>query len=170
MAGAAGCESGPVSAKGGEQSLPSLTGRVVDQADLIEPAGEATLTAKLAALEAETSDQVVVVTLPNLKGEPIDVTGLRLGNGWGIGRKDRDNGVLLLVAPNERKVRIEVGKGLEGLLTDARAAKIIQVMTPQLKANRLEAGIALGVDEIDKRLRSDHRRPQRIEHPQKVAA
>jgi len=170
LVGAAGCGSGPVSAKGGDQPLPALTGRVVDRANLIDPAAESALTAKLAALETDTTDQVVVVTLPGLKGEPIEATGRRLGNGWGIGRNDADNGVLLLVAPRERAVRIEVGEGLEGLLTDERAAEIIQLILPQFKANKPEAGISLGVDEISKRLRSDRRRPQRLKQPQKVAA
>ena len=143
---------------------------MVDQANLIDPPAEAALTAKLAALEAETGDQLVVVTLPDLKGETIEATGLRLGNSWGIGGRGVDNGVLLVVAPQERKVRIEVGKGLGGLLTDQRAAEVIQFMLPQFKANKIEAGIALGVDEISKRLHSDHPRPQRLEQPQKVAA
>jgi len=170
LASATGCGSGPVSARGGEQSLPALTGRVVDQADLIGPAGEATLVSKLAALESDTSDQLVIVTLPDLKGETVEETGLRLGKGWGIGRQDLDNGVLLVVAPKERKVRIEVGEGLEGLLTDARAADIIQRMLPQFKAGRYEDGIALGVNAITERLRSDRRRPQRLEQNEKVAA
>ena len=128
------------------------------------------MTAKLAALEADTSDQLVVVTLPSLQGESIEATGLRLGNGWGIGSKDADNGVLLLVAPNERKVRIEVGEGLEGLLTDARAAEITRTMVPQFKAGHFGGAITVGVDEISKRLRSDQRRPQRLDQPQKIAA
>ena len=170
LVSAAGCGFGPVSAKGDEQSLPKLTGRVIDQANLIDPATETALTAKLAALEADTSDQLVVVTLPNLKGEAIEATGLRLGNSWGIGRDGVDNGVLLLVVPSERKFRIEVGEGLEGLLTDERAAEIIRLMLPQFKANKLDAGIVLGVDEISNRLRSDQRRPQRLKQPNKIAA
>jgi len=170
LASAAGCDSGPVPAKASEQSLPALTGRVVDQADLIDPAREAALVTKLAALESDTSDQLVVVTLPELKGETIEATALWLGNGWSIGREDVDNGVLLVVAPKDRKVRIEVGKGLEGLLTDARAAQIIQRITPHFEAERFEDGIALGVDAISERLRSDRRRPQRLEHKEKIAA
>ena len=170
LASATGCGSGSISANGGEQSLPALTGRVVDQANLIEPTREAALVTTLAALESETSDQLVVVTLPDLKGQTIEAAGLRLGKGWGIGRKDWDNGVLLIVAPSERKVRIEVGEGLEGLLTDARAATIIQQMLPQFKAGRYEDAIALGVDAISERLKGDHRRPQRLEHKEKIAA
>jgi uncharacterized protein len=87
----------------------ALTGRVVDQAGIILPADEQRLTQQLARLERETTDQVVIVTLPSLNGEAIEKVGLALGNGWGIGQADTDNGVLLLVAPHDRKVRIEVG-------------------------------------------------------------
>jgi uncharacterized protein len=168
LASATGCGSSPVAAQ--EQAVPALSGRVVDQANLISPAGEAALTAKLAALEADTSDQMVVVTLPDLEGETIEQTGLRLGNSWKLGSADLDNGVLLLVAPKERKVRIEVGLGLEALLTDTRAAEIIQKMLPQFKAQKFEQGIVLAVDEISTRLRSDRRRPQRVDQNEKAAA
>jgi uncharacterized protein len=151
------------------QPLPASTGHVVDQANLIGPAGEAALVAKLASLQSETGDQVVVVTIPDLKGETIEAAGLRLGNDRIIGRDDLDNGVMLLVAPKERKVRIEVGEGLEGLLTQTRAAQIIQLMLPQFKVQKYEDGIVLGIDEISKRLLSDRRRPQRLEQSEKAA-
>ena len=170
LASVTGCGSGPVTANGGEQSLPALTGRVVDNANLLAPAREATLTTKLAELESSTSDQLIVVTLPDLEGRTIEATGLRLGKGWGIGRENLDNGVLLVVAPQERKVRIEVDYGLEGLLTDARAADIVRRMVPEFKAGRYEDGIVTGVDAIRERLESDRRRPQRLEHKIKAAA
>ena len=137
-----------------------LTARVVDEANLIDPAAEQRLIGKLAGLEASTSDQLVVVTLKTLNNQPIEKAALELGNRWGIGREDVDNGVLLVVAPNERKVRIEVGLGLEGLLTDEKAAAIIQQMTPEFRAGRMQDGINVGVDQIEALLESDHRRPQ----------
>lgn len=137
-----------------------LTGRLVDSADVLDLAAEQLLTQRLAALEAQTSDQIVVVTVPTLGGRTIEQYSLDLADRWGVGNADLDNGVLLVVAPNERKVRIEVGLGLEGLLTDAEAAKIIQMMLPAFREAKLEDGIAIGVDAVDHLLRSDTRRPQ----------
>jgi uncharacterized protein len=148
--------------------VPKLTGRVVDEAKLISPAGQAKLSEELQQLEAATSDQVVVATLPSLGGRPIEQTGLALGRCWGIGRKGVDNGVVLLVAPAERRMRIEVGYGLEGLLTNRRAADIIEAhMVPRFRTQQLEGGIEAGVARIDALLRSDTRRPQRLPPPAK---
>src|SRR5581483_5381968 len=102
-----------VAAEAAEPTFPALTGRVVDDADLLSPADEQELTDELKALEDKSSDQVVVVTLPSLQGYAIEDYGYRLGRHWGIGTAKLNNGVLLIVAPNERKVRIEVGYGLE---------------------------------------------------------
>jgi len=107
-----------------EMAFPRLGARVVDEANLLDAAARADLEAKLAALEAKTSDQFVVVTVRSLGGRAIEDYGYRLGRSWGIGQKDKNNGVLLIVAPNERKVRIEVGYGLEGALPDAIASVI----------------------------------------------
>jgi len=129
--------------------LPRLTGRVVDNANLIAPSAAAQLTRRLSALETRTTDQFVVVTLPSLGGETIEQYGLRLGRGWGIGQRGKNNGVLLIVAPTERKVRIEVGYGLENRLTDPIAAGIIQArILPEFRAGRMEEGIVEGVDGI----------------------
>jgi uncharacterized protein len=95
-----------------EPTFPTLSGRVVDDANLLSPEDEQTLTEELKQLEDKSSDQLVVVTLPSLQGYPIEDFGYRLGRHWGIGTAKLDNGVLLIVAPNERKVRIEVGYGL----------------------------------------------------------
>jgi uncharacterized protein len=123
---------------------------------------EERLTAQLAELERRTTDQLVVVTTPDLRGESIDSFGLRLGNGWGIGRKDVDNGVLLIVAPNERQVRIEVGCGLEGLLTDERAQSIIaETLLPRLSQGAYEGAAETGVAEIAALLASEPKRPRR---------
>src|SRR5882762_1734265 len=94
------------------QSFPPLTGRVVDAADLLQPAQEAELTQKLAALEAATHRQLVVATIPSLEGHEIEDYGVGLGRAWHIGQQGANNGVILLVAPAEHKVRIEVGYGM----------------------------------------------------------
>ena len=130
------------------EPLPALTGRVVDNAGLLPPDREAALTERLRAHEARTGNQLVVVTLPSLAGESIEAVALRLGNGWGIGRKDIDDGVLLIVAPNEKRVRIEVGRGLTGRIPDERAAAMIDQMLPAFKQNRFADGIDTGVDAI----------------------
>lgn len=147
--------------KGPVKGLPALTGRVVDGADVLNAQAEAALSARLAALEKTTTDQVVVVTVPSLEGESIEALGLRLGQGWGIGRKELDNGVLLIVAPTERRARIEVGYGLEGLLTDEKAQRIMdEQLVPRFAKGRFEQGLEAGVSAIDAMLRSDPRRPQ----------
>ncbi|HEY7665692.1 MAG TPA: TPM domain-containing protein [Xanthobacteraceae bacterium] len=129
--------------------LPALSGRVVDEAGILDPAARAALTDKLAALEAKTSDQLVVVTLRSLQGTSIEDFGVELGRGWRIGQKDKNNGALLIVAPSERKVRIEVGYGLEGELTDAVSRLIIEnAILPRFRAGDYAGGISRGVDDI----------------------
>jgi len=131
-----------VPAPAAEIKFPPLTGRVVDGAGLLSRAASDRLTAMLAAHEKKTSNQLVVVTLASLQGRPIEDFGNRLLRHWGIGQKGKNNGVLLIVAPAERKVRIEVGYGLEGTLPDATAKSIIErVFVPHFKAQRFEAGI-----------------------------
>jgi uncharacterized protein len=126
-------------------ALPALTGRVVDNADLLAAADEATLAARSEALESATGHQFVVVTLRSLEGRPIEEVGIALGNGWGIGRKEADDGVLLIVAPNERKVRIEVGCGLETTLTDAEAKAILDAeVLPRFGKGQMVEGIDAG--------------------------
>jgi len=129
--------------------FPQLTGRVVDGANLLDAADEAGMTAELEALEAKSTDQLVVVTLPSLQGLEIEEFGYRLGRHWGIGQKNKDNGVLLIVAPKERKVRIEVGRGLEPLLTDALTKLIIENgILPRFRSGDFPAGIKAGVSDI----------------------
>lgn len=137
-------------------SFPPLSGRVIDHGDLISDAKEQALADRLAALERDTTDQVVVVTVADLQGYEIDDYGYQLGRAWGIGQAGKNNGVLLIIAPNERKVRIEVGYGLEGVLTDALSALIIQNdILPSFKEGFYERGIEQGVDAIDRQLRLD---------------
>lgn len=136
------------------QTFPKLTGRVVDSANLLDPAQEAALTAKLEALETQSSRQLVVVTLPDLQGYEIEEYGYQLGRNWGIGQaeqgeREKNNGALLIVAPNERKVRIEVGYGLEGILTDALSSIVIQQdILPRFRNKDFAGGIAAGADAI----------------------
>src|SRR5262249_16794747 len=109
----------------------------------------ADLTDKLAALEAKSTDQLVVVTLKSLQGTAIEDFGYQLGRRWQIGQKDKNNGVLLIVAPNEKQVRIEVGYGLEGTPTDAISRLIIENgILPRFRANDIPGGITRGVDDI----------------------
>lgn len=131
------------------QTFPALSGRVVDAAGVIPDDQEPPLIAKLKELEDTTDRQMVVATVPSLEGYPIEDFGYRLGRHWGLGQKETDNGAILLVAPNERKVRIEVGYGLEPILTDALSSVIIQTqIIPQFKAGNLPAGIMAGTDAV----------------------
>ena len=141
----------PVSA----QTFPPLTGRVVDAANILPPADESALTSKLEAIERASTRQLVVATIPDLQGRDIADYGYRLLRTWGMGQKGADNGAILLVAPNERRVRIEVGYGLEPILTDAVSSLIIQNrITPAFKAGDYPRGIAAGVDAIAEQLRA----------------
>ena len=129
------------------QTFPQLTGRVVDAAGLLKPEERAALEAKLKAHEDKTTDQVVVATLRSLEGYTIEDYANRLFRHWQLGQKGKDNGALLLVAPQERKVRIEVGYGLEGALTDALSKVIITTaIAPQFQKGNFAGGIDAGVD------------------------
>lgn len=139
-----------------EPAFPALTGRVVDNANLLSPADEQTLTEELKQLEEKSSDQLVVVTLPSLQGYTIEDFGYQLGRHWGIGTKELNNGVLLIVAPNERKVRIEVGYGLEPILTDALSRVIIDnAILPHFRSGDFPGGIKTGVEDISLALTGD---------------
>jgi len=137
-------------------TFPPLSGRVVDNANLLSPATEQTLTNELAALEQKSGRQLVVVTLPSLQGLEIEDYGYQLGRAWGIGSKALNDGALLIVAPNERAVRIEVGYGLEGVLTDALSSAIIQgKILPRFRAGDMEGGVKAGADAIVEQLGLD---------------
>jgi uncharacterized protein len=132
-----------------EPPIPTLTGRVVDQAGILDQPTIDAITSQLAGYESATGKQLVVVTLPDLKGYPIEDWGLALGRGWGIGQKGKNDGVLLIVAPNDRDVRIEVGYGLEGDLPDATANTIIQSeIIPHFKRGDMQGGVRAGVTAI----------------------
>jgi uncharacterized protein len=129
--------------------VPPLTGRVVDLAQVLPANVAASLTRDLEAHEAQTSNQVAVLTLPSLEGEPLETFSHRVATTWKLGQKGTENGVLLLLALRERKVRIEVGYGLEGALTDLRSAHIIrQEIVPRFRSGDLPGGIAAGVKAI----------------------
>lgn len=151
---AAACDRAPAFAAAGP-AFPALTGRVVDQADLLAPADEAALSRASEEVERETGHQFVVVTLQSLQGYSIEDYGVRLGRHWGIGRKGANDGVLLIVAPKEGKVRIEVGYGLENRVTDPFAGKVIaERILPGFESGRPADGIEAGSDAILARLRS----------------
>ena len=131
------------------QTFPPLTGRVVDNANLLDPAQEAALSAKLASVEQRSGRQFVVVTLPSLQGRTIEDYGYRLGREWKIGDEQKDDGTLLIVAPAERKVRIETGYGARVFLTDAVSSVIIRnSILPRFKAGDYAGGISAGADQI----------------------
>ena len=135
------------------QTFPQLTGRVVDDAHILTPAVIADVTSKSEALEASKGVQLVVATVPDLQGYPIEDYGYRLGRVWGIGQKGKDNGVILLVAPKEHKVRVEVGYGATPYLTDAMSGLIIrEQITPKFKQGDFGGGIEAGVDALVKQL------------------
>jgi uncharacterized protein len=130
-------------------SYPALSGRVVDQANIIPTATRDAIEPKLADLETKSGIQLVVATVKSLEGEDIEPYANELFRTWKLGEKAKNNGVLLLVAPNERRVRIEVGYGLESTLTDALSKVIItNAMAPRFKAGDFGDGIARGVDDI----------------------
>ena len=139
-----------------EPNFPELTGRVVDQAGLLTAADKAQLETELEAFEAKSTDQIVVVTVPSLQGYPIDEFGPMLGRKWGIGQKGKDNGVLVIVAPTERKVRIEVGRRLEPLLPDGRAGTIVrETILPSFRRGDFSGGIKAGVAQVKAVLEGD---------------
>lgn len=143
--------------------FPKLTGRVVDGANVIPDDEEARLTQKLAALEQQSRRQLVVVTLPSLQGYEIADYGYQLGRAWGIGSKEDNDGALLIVAPNERKLRIEAGYGLEPVLTDGMSFLIINnAIVPRFKAGDLAGGIEAGTDAIIKQLTLPPEEAQKI--------
>ena len=137
------------------QNFPALTGRVVDQADLLSPEQEADLTRRLEAVERASSRQLVVATVPDLQGYPIEDYGYQLGRRWGIGQGQANNGIILLVAPNDRRVRIEVGYGLEPIMTDALSGLIVnEQILPRFREGDFAGGIMAGANAIIEQLQA----------------
>lgn len=126
--------------------VPPLKGRVNDYAGMLANATEQHLTHTLQNLEASDGTQIVVLTIPSLEGDNLEDFSIRVGEQWQIGQANVDNGAILLIARAERKLRIEVGYGLEGRLTDLMAGRIIRdVIVPQFKAGRIDQGVLDGV-------------------------
>ncbi len=137
-------------------TFPQLTGQVVDDAKILSPDDHAAILSELQALEAKSSDQLVVVTVPSLQGYEIEDYGYQLGRHWGIGQQGKNNGVLLIIAPNERKVRIEVGRGLEPIVTDLMSKIIIEnAILPEFRKGNFGAGIRAGVRDLKDTLLGD---------------
>ena len=129
--------------------VPPLTGRINDTAGMLSAGTRQQLESELAAFEKAESTQVVLLTVPSLDGEPIEQFGIKAAEAWRIGQKGNDNGAILILSKQERKVRIEVGRGLEGRLTDLVSGRIIRIeMTPRLKAGDNDGGIAAGLRAI----------------------
>ena len=136
--------------------FPELTGRVVDQAGIVSPVIKSDVEAKSKTLEEKSSIQLVVATVKTLEGSDVETYANQLFRVWKLGEAQKNNGVLLLVAPYERKVRIEVGYGLEGTLTDALASVIISsAIVPRFKSDDFSGGIERGVDGIISVLSTD---------------
>jgi uncharacterized protein len=131
------------------QAALKLTGRVVDAANILDPEIEKRLTEKLALAQQQYGPQMVIVTTPTLNGKTIESYSLDLANAWGIGDKKRNDGLMLLVAPTERRVRIEVGRGIEGSFSDAFAGEILREnIIPYFQGGNLAGGIEAGVDRM----------------------
>ena len=144
-----GLLAGPVVA----QTFPAFTGLVTDAAHVLPADRKAALEQKLQALQQQTKHQLVVATIPDLQGYDIADYGYRLGRAWGVGLKGADNGAILIVAPKDRKVRVEVGYGLEGVLTDAFSSVVIQQsILPRFKAGDIPGGIEAGADALARQL------------------
>jgi uncharacterized protein len=136
--------------------VPYLTGRVVDNAEILSAEAERRIAARLKSHEDRTTDQIAVLTVQSLDGESVEEFAVKVFESWKLGQKGKDNGVLVVVAPRERRMRIEVGYGLEGPLTDAHASRIIRdAMTPRFKAGDFDGGVEAGVAAIIARLTGD---------------
>jgi uncharacterized protein len=143
------CLVAAIAAASAQPRFPALIGRIVDEAGLLSAADRQELTQTLEAIEQQSTDQVVIYAAKSLQGYPIEDFGYQLGRHWQIGQAGKNNGVLLIVAPAERKVRIEVGRGLEPQLTDALTAIIIQnAILPAFRRGDFPAGIKAGIRDI----------------------
>jgi uncharacterized protein len=138
------------------REVPYLGGRVNDTADLIPADTEQRIEQKLAALEQATGAQMAVLTIASLEGEVLEEYSLRVAETWQLGRAEQDDGVLMLIARDDRKMRLEVGYGLEGDLTDAQAGRILNnILRPAFRAGDFGGGIEAGVDAVIGTLQGD---------------
>jgi uncharacterized protein len=132
-----------------DPTLPTQTGRITDEAGLLKPEDRSAIDAELADLEQKSTDQVAVVTLKSLQGYTIQDFGIALGRKWGIGQRGKDNGIVLIIAPNEHKIRIEVGRRLEPIMTDLMSKLIIEnAIAPAFRKGDFAGGIRAGMRDI----------------------
>ena len=147
-----------IPSSGSPVEIPRLQGYVNDYGNMISPAVQADLTAKLKSFEASDSTQIVILTIPSLKGEPIEDYSIKVAEAWKVGQAGKDNGIIVTVSKEDRKMRIEVGRGLEGKLTDLTAGRIIdQVMRPRFKEGDYDAGFAATVSALIDATRGEFR-------------
>ncbi len=140
--------------------VPALQGRVVDTAGMLSPTAIQLLESTLATFEAEESTQIVVLTINSLEGESLEEFSLKVAGTWQIGQKGSDNGALLLISKNDRKLRIEVGYGLEGSLTDLIAGRIIRdIITPQFRNGNFDQGVINGVSAMIRSVQGEFNGP-----------
>jgi uncharacterized protein len=151
--------------------VPALKGRVNDYADLISPRAEQFLEQELAQIEASDSTQIAILTVPSLEGDSLEGFSIRVADAWKIGQEQEDNGVILLVAKAERKIRIEVGYGLEGVLTDLTSGRIIDYeMSPRFKRGDFDGGFIAGARAVVETVRGEYTAPQTGPAGKKVKA
>jgi uncharacterized protein len=137
--------------------VPVLKGRVNDYASLLAPETEARLEQTLSALESSDSTQVAVLTIPSLEGEVLEQFSIKVAEQWKIGQKNKDNGAILIISKNDRKIRIEVGRGLEGKLTDLLSGRIIQYeIVPKFKEGNFNGGVEAGINAIASVVRGEY--------------
>ncbi|NTU57481.1 MAG: hypothetical protein HGB00_00960 [Chlorobiaceae bacterium] len=140
--------------------VPALAGRVNDYASMISPQAKAVLEGKLKTLEDAESTQIVILTVPSLEGQPIEDFSIKVAEAWKVGQKGKDNGILLIVSKNDRKIRIEVGYGLEGRLTDLQSGRIInEVIQPAFRSGNIDSGFITGVDAIAASVNGEYKAP-----------
>jgi uncharacterized protein len=126
--------------------VPKLEGYINDYARMISPSAKARIEKDLRAFEQSDSTQVIILTIPSLEGETVDGFAIKVAEAWKIGKKNKDNGIILLIAKQERKIRIEVGRGLEGKMTDLMAGRIVDmVIAPRFKRADFDGGVIAGV-------------------------
>ena len=151
--------------------VPTLDGRVTDRAGILSADAKWRIEAKLAALETSDSTQIAVLTVPTLEGDSIEDFSMRVAEGWRLGQKRIDNGALLVIAKEDRKLRIEVGYGLEGKLTDALSGRIIrQVIVPRFRDNDFAGGVEAGVDAMIAATKGEFKAEEKKEKPISVLA
>ena len=148
-------------------NYPNPTGFVTDTAQMLTTEERQALETSLRRLKTEIGNEIAVVTIPSLEGEPIEDYAVKLFAQWGIGQKEKDNGLLILVAKDDRAVRLEVGYGLEGVLNDAKAGRIIrEAIAPSFQQEQYGAGLTQAVDAIAGELKGESALPEETASPQ----